>query len=782
MSRSRGGSSRSRHREEPPGRVMCTSSEEGVSAMKGRLIFGFSLMLVALAPVASAQMHQGRRIVTPRLVADVAVVQPGRAFTVGLYFQIEPGWHIYWENSGDAGLPIRVAWTLPEGFRVSPLRWPTPRRYTESGGMTAFGYQDEAMVLATVTPPASLSGGSVVLEVAAQWLVCKEVCLPGAAKLQLTLPIGQVEPSSEAELIARFERAVPQPMSQSSIRVLKVEWMPQDARRGTLRLELAGRAAIQEFFPRRVKGATIQHGGMKISGRSILIPMELDARETIGDVVSGVVVTERGAYELRAALGPAFAPVASESVRSAKPAPTESEVREERGAPEAMPDGSAVGETNWLSLPFRVRGQEGRSHSLAMILLLALVGGIILNVTPCVLPVLSIKILGFVHQAGEDRRRVRMMGVSFAAGVLISLWALALVVIALRATGEQIGWGFQFQSPTFVVAISTVVFVFALNLLGVFEFRSPSMRSRWLEKPGLVGAFFNGILATTLATPCTVPFLGTAVGFAFAQPGRIIWLVFTAIAVGLALPYVVLSWHPQWLRFVPRPGVWMVRFKQAMGFLLLGALLWLLDVLGNQLGMEAVIWTGVFLLFVAIAAWLIGQLEPHISPRRRWGTWGIAVVLVLGGYLWAFEKELRWREARALASEMSATMSADEIKWQPFSLADIERRVQRGETVFIDFTADWCWNCKVNERTVLQSEAVRRKMRELRVTAIRADWTNRNPEITQMLNKFGRSGVPFYVIFPAGRLTEPITLPELLTPGLVIRALEEAGPSRVAGG
>ncbi|MCS6817986.1 MAG: protein-disulfide reductase DsbD family protein [Blastocatellia bacterium] len=750
--------------------------------MKRREIFGLSLMLVALAFIASAQIHQGRRIVTPRLVADVATVQPGRAFTVGLYFQIEPGWHIYWENSGDAGLPIRVAWALPEGFRVSPLRWPTPRRYTESGGMTAFGYQDEAMVLATVTPPASLPGESVVLEATANWLVCKEVCLPGTAKLQLTLPIGRVEPSAEAELIARFERAVPQPMDRSPIRVVKVEWVPQDARRGTLRLELVGQAAAQEFFPRRLKGATIQHGGVRVSGRSILIPMELEAEQALGNAISGVVVTERGAYELRAALGSVFVPIASERVESAKPTPAESVTRDETSEPEVVPDGSAAGGTNWLSLPFRVRGQEERSHSLAMILLLALLGGIILNITPCVLPVLSIKILGFVHQAGEDHRRVRLMGMSFAAGVLVSLWALALIVIALRATGEQVGWGFQFQSPTFVVAISTVVFIFALNLLGVFEFRSPSVRTRWLEKPGLVGAFFNGVLATTLATPCTAPFLGTAVGFAFAQPGRIIVLVFTAIAVGLALPYVVLSWHPQWLRFVPRPGMWMVRFKQAMGFLLLGALLWLLDVLGSQLGVEAVIWTSVFLLFVAIAAWMIGQLEPHVSVRRRWGTWGLAAALVIGGYVWAFEKELQWREARALASEESATASAEEIEWKPFSLADIERRVRRGETVFIDFTADWCWNCKVNERTVLHSEAVRRKMRELRVTAIRADWTNRNPEITQMLNKFGRSGVPFYVIFPAGRLTEPITLPELLTPGLVIRALEEAGPSRVAGG
>ncbi len=736
-------------------------------------------VLGGMASLVWAQMHQGRQIVTARLVADVAAIQPGRSFTVGLYFRIEPGWHIYWENSGDAGLPIRVRWNVPEGFHVSPLRWPTPRRYTESGGMTAFGYQDEAMLLVTLTPPASLPEGEVPLEAAADWLVCKEVCIPGRAKLQLTLPVGQATPSPEAELIARFEKALPQAASRSPIRVVRAEWVPQGAKKGMIRLDLSGRVAVRDFFPRRLEGATIQHGGVRVTGRSILIPVEQETGAAIGKVVSGIVLTERGAYELRATVSETSAPTASGPVASASAPPPTSEKSEEEVASEAAPDGRALGSAGWLNLPFRVKGQQERSHSLGLILLLAVLGGMILNITPCVLPVLSIKILSFLHQAGGDRQRARLMGVSFAAGVLVSLWALALVVMGLRATGEQIGWGFQFQSPTFVVVISTVIFVFALNLFGVFEFRGPSV-GRWSEKSGLVGAFLSGVLATTLATPCTAPFLGTAVGFAFAQPGSLIFLIFTAIALGLALPYIVLSWNPGWLRFVPRPGMWMVRFKQAMGFLLLGALLWLLDVLGSQMGLEAVIWTGVFLLFVAVAVWLIGHLEPQAGLRRRWGTWGLAALLVVGGYVWAFEKELRWREARAVAAEVPAKETgSDDIAWKPFSLADIEQRVRRGETVFIDFTADWCWNCKVNERTVLQSEAVRRKMRELRVTAIKADWTNRNPEITQMLQKFGRSGVPFYVIFPAGRLTEPITLPEILTPGLVIQALEEAGPSRV---
>jgi thiol:disulfide interchange protein/DsbC/DsbD-like thiol-disulfide interchange protein len=783
MFRLRVGNSRSRRRS---GRLflrgganVLRATFEGRRGRRTETLVVLGLVLSGLSALVSAQVHQGRRIVTPRLVADVEAVQPGRPFTVGVHFQIEPGWHIYWENSGDAGLPIRVTWSLPEGFRISPLRWPTPRRYTESGGMTAFGYQDEAMVVATVTPPVSLSSESVTLEATAQWLVCKDVCIPGMAKLHLTVPVGRAAPSAEAEMIARFEQAVPQPASRSPVQVARVEWTPQGTRRRILRVELSGRAAVQDFFPRRLEGATIQHGGVKVSGRSILIPLERKSGDEIGDVLSGVVLTDRGAYELRARLD-------SVLVRAESPPPPEKgegdTERVEKTTPlDVSPDGGAVVGAEWLNLPFRVRGQHEQPRSLGVILLLALLGGLILNVTPCVLPVLSIKILSFVHQAGEDRRRVRLMGLSFAAGVLVSLWALAGVVIGVRATGEQIGWGFQFQSPAFIVVIGTVIFIFALNLFGVFEFRSPNVRARWLETPGLVGAFFNGVLATTLATPCTAPFLGTAVGFAFAQPGRIIGLVFTAIALGLALPYVVLSWKPQWLRFVPRPGMWMVRFKQAMGFLLLGALLWLLDVLGNQMGLEAVIWTGVFLLFVAAAAWVIGQSEPQASRVRRWGSWGLAAALVIGGYVWAFEKELRWREARALAAEPHATPTSEgEIEWKPFSLADIERRVRRGETVFIDFTAEWCWNCKVNERTVLHSEAVRRKMRELRVTAVRADWTNRHPEITRMLAKFGRSGVPFYVIFPAGRLTEPIVLPELLTPGLVIRALEEAGPSRIS--
>ncbi len=748
--------------------------------MEKRWIWGFVLMLSGLSALASGQVHQGRRIVIPRLVADVEAVQPGRPFTVGVHFQIESGWHIYWENPGDAGLPIRVTWSLPEGFRISPLRWPAPRRYTESGGMTAFGYQDEAMVLATVAPPASVSSETVTLEATAHWLVCKEVCIPGTARLDLTLPLGRATPSAEAEVIARFEQAVPQPVSRSPVQVARVEWTSQGTRQGILRLQLSGRAAVQDFFPRRLEGATIQHGGVKVSGRSILIPLERKSGDAIKDVLSGVILTDQGAYELRARLSSELVRVESSGAHLPEKSEVEIGRVGEATVPEEASDGGTVIGAEWLNLPFRVRGQDEQPRSLGMLLLLALLGGLILNVTPCVLPVLSIKVLSFVHQAGEDRRRVRLMGLSFAAGVLVSLWALAGVVIGVRATGEQIGWGFQFQSPAFIVVISTVIFIFALNLFGVFEFRSPNVRARWLETPGLLGAFFNGVLATTLATPCTAPFLGTAVGFAFTQPGRIIGLVFTAIALGLALPYVVLSWRPQWLRFVPRPGMWTVRFKQAMGFLLLGALLWLLDVLGSQMGLEAVIWTGVFLLLVAAAVWVIGQVEPQASRVRRWGSWGLAAALVVGGYIWAFEKELRWRQARALAAEpQAAPMSEGEIEWKPFSLADIERRVRRGETVFIDFTAEWCWNCKVNERTVLHSEAVRRKMHELRVTAIRADWTNRNPEITRMLAKFGRSGVPFYVIFPAGRLTEPIVLPELLTPGLVIRALEEAGPSRL---
>jgi thiol:disulfide interchange protein DsbD len=357
---------------------------------------------------------------------------------------------------------------------------------------------------------------------------------------------------------------------------------------------------------------------------------------------------------------------------------------------------------------------------------------------------------------------------------LATFLALALVVLLLKGGGEQIGWGFQFQYPGFVMAMAALVFALALSLFGVFEILLPGTSGEMGGlggREGLSGSFLNGVLATILATPCTAPFLGTALGFAFAQSPFVVVVVFAAIGIGMALPYMVLALKPAWMGWLPKPGPWMGWFKQLMGFLLMATVLWLLWVLGNQVGVEGVVWTGAFLLGLALACWVWGQWGSFLHTGRSQKIARVtAFVLVAGSY------GLFLHPLLAVEQEMAAVDGnlADEFDWRPFSIGGVEELVANGQMVFIDFTAEWCWTCKVNERVVLSQEAVRQRFTELDVALVKADWTNRNAEITQLLRAFGRSGVPLYVIFPAGRPDSPLILPEVITAELVLKKLEEA--------
>ena len=399
----------------------------------------------------------------------------------------------------------------------------------------------------------------------------------------------------------------------------------------------------------------------------------------------------------------------------------------------------------------------------------AALGGLILNLMPCVLPVISLKVMGFVGQAGQERGRIRQLGFAFVGGIVATFLALALVVVALKAGGEQVGWGFQFQAPGFVIFMAGLVFLLGLSLFGVYEILLPGMRGGG-EGEGVPASFFNGVLATVLATPCTAPFLGTALGFAFSQSAGLIFGIFFAIGLGMGLPYVLLALEPGWMRFIPKPGPWMVQFKQAMGFLLMATVLWLLWVLGKQLGMEPVIWTSAFLLCLGIGGWIVGQWIDLRSGRgRRFTVWGIALGIGIGAYLVL---------VAPLMEEVEATQGAGaeggELTWLPFSVPALEQLIGDGHTVFIDFTADWCFTCKVNERTVLADREVKARFEELEVKLVKADWTSEDPQITALLQKFGRSGVPLYVIFSGGRADAPLVLPEVITKGIVLEKLAEA--------
>ena len=402
--------------------------------------------------------------------------------------------------------------------------------------------------------------------------------------------------------------------------------------------------------------------------------------------------------------------------------------------------------------------------SLLTVLLSAILGGLILNIMPCVLPVISLKIFGFVSEAHHDPKTIFKLGLVFALGILVSFWILAGVVVALKAAGQQIGWGFQLQNPYFVIGMCVVVLVFGLSLFGVFEFYLPAGLSsgtgKLAARSGAPGAFFKGFLATALATPCTAPFLGSALGYAFSRSSTEIFIVFTAIALGLALPYLLLTARPGWLKHLPKPGPWMEKMKQFMGFLLMATLLWLFWILGSQFGHKAIVWVGAFLLMVSIACWILGSFATPVSGGgRKAVAWTLALAISLLGYACFIPKAIGGDEP-------------DPIPWVKFSPQKLDQLLAGHQTVFLDFTAEWCLTCKLNERIVLESKEVRAALKQ--VVPVKADWTRYDPEITHLLAKFNRSGVPLYVIYPGADPSHPIVLPEVITRSLVIEKLQEA--------
>ena len=406
-------------------------------------------------------------------------------------------------------------------------------------------------------------------------------------------------------------------------------------------------------------------------------------------------------------------------------------------------------------------------------LLFGFIGGMILNLMPCVLPVISLKIFGFIQHAGQSRQKILRSGIAFTLGIFVWFIALALLLIALKAAGRDVTWGgFQFTNPYFVLVLSVIVLVFALNLFGVFEISLPQRFSRGLlstsERKDDLGSFFQGVFATVLATPCTAPFLGTALGFAFSQSATIILAIFIAIAAGMSAPYLLLSAQPAWLRFLPRPGAWMVHVKQFMGFLLLATLLFLLYVLGAQRGLEGAIWASCFLLVISVACWMKGAfVSPTASAPKRSFVLVIMLLLVLGSGIYFIGDKFYSANVASAGSQLRGD-------WQGFTPQRLQAELEQGHTVFVDFTAAWCLTCKFNEASVLESQDVREAFQHRGIVKMKADWTNGDPVITKLLQQFGRPGVPLYVLYP-GKNEDPIVFPELLTKSMILEKLETVG-------
>lgn len=669
------------------------------------------------------------------LVAEVRSARPGTTFDVALRIALDPGWHVYWVNPGDSGMPTRITWTLPEGVEAGPIRWPVPTRIAVPPFET-YGYYDEVLLLTAITVDPSFAGRTLELRARADWLVCEDVCLPAEAEVALALPVADAPPEPDptwGPRIAATRDALPVP--------LPTGWTAVAERtEAGFRLRVApppawaGQPAGAHFFPDRP--SVVRHAAeQRVSTDAEGFTLDLERSEFARgepERLSGLLVAPEGTtWDGHASAFALDLPLAGAALAAAD-APT---------------------------------GAAGPPLTLLVALGLAFVGGLLLNLMPCVFPILSIKILGFAEGRGHDRWAMRRHGFLFGAGVLVSFWVLAAGLMALRAGGESLGWGFQLQSPPVVAGLALLMFALGLVLLGVFEIGLGLARAgAALDRGrGTSGAFFSGVLATVVATPCTAPFMGAALGWALAQPASAALTVFTALGLGMALPYVTLASFPGWLERLPKPGPWMVTLRQVLAFGLFATAVWLVWVFGVQTGPDGVALLLAAFTLVGFAGWLLGRWKAATTgPRTRLVTRGLA----LGALALAIAAVTAGSRVPPPAGGTSANGA-----WQPFAPEVVEAHLEAGHPVFIDFTAAWCLSCQVNKRVALTAPEVERAFEARGVQRLRADWTHRDPVITEALAAFGRSGVPLYVLYPGPGL-EPVVLPEILTPGLVLSALD----------
>ena len=695
-----------------------------------RLLIATMVCLRLTASVTFAAHTEAKLL----LSANPAV--PGSTVLAGVELQMQPGWHTYWKNPGAAGEVTEIKWQLPAGVTAGEIQWPLPEKLPPPD-ITTYGYENDVVLLVPLTLAANLPAGPLDLRAKVTWLECKESCIPAGADVQAVLNLGpEARPTAAAPLLQAWQKKVP----VVDLNFPAQAWWDKPTNGDTriLNLQWPGQTTNADFFPATDDTFEIQGATEMVAAPAGEIHLRKVVKKFSGNwpaAVSGVFISGDQSIEAKVAIADA-PPAAAGSV-----------------APPAAP-----------------------AASLGLMLLYAFIGGLILNIMPCVLPVIALKILGFVSEAKSSPGRVRLLGIVYALGVLASFLVLAGVVIGVKSAGHQAGWGMQFGSPVFIVCLTTLITLVALNLFGVFEVtpggRTLDAANRLASRHGVAGAFFNGVLATALATPCTAPFLGSALGFAFLQPPTIIVLVFLAVGLGLSAPYVLLSWHPAGLKFLPKPGAWMEKFKIAMGFPMLATAVWLFNLAAGSYG-KMVLWLGIFLIITAFAAWVFGEF---VQRGRRHKT--LAAILALGllaaGYGFALENQLDWRNPPAPAPNGKVPADSAGIAWEPWSPEALTLARATGRPVLVDFTADWCLTCQVNKHTSLETAAVREKLKSLNAITMLADYTHFPDAITTELNHFQRAGVPLVLVYPKTADAPPIVLPEVLTPGIVLAALDQA--------
>lgn len=679
----------------------------------------------------------GNEYVKTELVPEVESIQPGQSFWIALNMEMEPGWHTYWKQPGETGFATSIEWQLPEGFTASPIYWPVPERFVEEG-IVGFGYKNKAFLMVEITPPLTLDlSKPVTISANAAWLACNESCIPGEAKLELTLPVKESAGNFHSKWHPIFETA------RSELPQISTDWkVDAYVDNGVYGLLIGKDNSETIKLPKSIQFFSY-NSDLKLSepqklekvpnkGYFLSLPLEGNLPEHL----EGILINPEGW-------------VSGKNVKAL-----------------------AIDIKGHKDMPIVTESEAATPTLLWKALFFAFIGGLILNLMPCVFPILGLKVMGFINYAGESAWKARMHGLIFTIGILVSFWALSGLLLVLRASGEHLGWGFQLQSPFFITFLCFLLLLLALNFLGTFEMGLSLMSAgnKLNNKTGYSATFWSGVLATVLATPCSAPFMGTALGFTLTQPPIYSLIIFTAMAIGMSAPYLILAIAPSLLKYLPRPGAWMETFKQAMAFPLLATVIWLLWVFGHQTHHDAL--TGLLfgLLLASVAAWIYGRFAKYsVPPKKRHLAKVIGAIFLITGAI------LGYTSAKVDPNFPEVGVPKHNVgglAWEQFSTEHLEKLRAEGRAIYIDFTAAWCVNCQINKKNVFSSDKVIEMFKEKNVALLHADWTKKNPEITKALQGYGRGAVPTNVYYPAGKNSEAIILPELLTPNIVLDALK----------
>jgi thiol:disulfide interchange protein DsbD len=686
--------------------------------------FAVILALVALVSPAMAQVGSAPKV-HASLIAESDEIAPGASVTVALREDIAPGWHTYWSNPGEAGLPTEIKWSLPQGWKASDIIWPYPKRLPV-GPLMQYGYEGEVWLLATITAPKDAKPGDVItLKAAADWLVCKDVCIPEDVTLTLPLTVSAAPSAPYATAKEPFDSARAKIPARSPWPVSF-----HDGDKLDLFIASASLAKVQwkdvSFFP-SVEGA-----------------VEGMAPQSLGVADGGLVLRltrPKGAKPLKALSGVVVMTSADGSVQALNV----------DAAPGAVP-----------SAQFASAGVGG---GFVVAILFALIGGLILNLMPCVLPVLAMKMLAIANTAHGDRHEIRREGLAYGAGAILSFVGLGLALLLLRAGGEAIGWGFQLQEPAAVAGFALLVFAVGLNLSGVFEIGAITSGDTLTRRGGITGSFFTGVLAVAVAAPCTAPFMAAALGYALTQSEAVALLIFAALGTGFALPFVLIALAPALLRLLPKPGAWMLTFKQLLAFPMYGAAVWLVWVLSQETSGMGLVIVLTAMVLLAFSAWVWTTSR---AAHRAWRATG--AVLALAGLIAVIASLFALRGMTVPVAAAIAHAETNGIPCEPYTAARLADARAQKRPVFIDATAAWCITCLVNEKVALSGPRIRDAFAAKHIVYLVADWTNRNPEITALLAAHGRSGVPLYLYYAPGA-ADAVVLPQILTEDEVLKTI-----------